>query len=734
MNAYSPDNHKWRVLGVIIFVYVFLCFLLAIPAEALRLRTNWAKRVDLSKNIIRGEVVSLKSYWNPERTLIYTDITLLVDDHIKGDGSGETTITVPGGTVGDDTHWVSDTPHFDVGDYGIILLEPFGYVTGGPDGVYLIQRPIGGTNQLQSVTEDRFLLWIKSYVNGQTQISFEESAEESSMMSMEQNISYATISGVNPSTISAGTGSVLTVTGNGFGSSRGSGDYPTIGFRYKDISYMVDNSKIISWSDSQIQVEVFTDIIGGYPYSPGSWSNTVALINSARIMDSFYALDVPFGHGQAKWTTPSVPYYINPTGGLSGSETALQAAANTWNGAGADFSFNYGGSTSSGWGQDGQNVLSFADLGSSSIIAQATTYYTGGIVSESDIQFNTGFNWSTDTPTPGDKMDLQSIAVHELGHWLQLLDLYGTNDATKVMYGFGSYGAMKRNLTSGDQAGIQWIYPTGGNCSYSVSPTTQSFSASGGTGTINVTTNSNCSWTASTNSGSWAWIAITSGWSGTGSGPVNYMVLPNYTGTSRSGYLTIAGQTFNITQTYDGGCTIYTLSKPSQTFGSGAGSGSVNVTTGANCPWTASTNSGSWAWIAITSGWSGTGSGQVNYMVLPNNTGSSRSGYLTIAGQTFTITQTYDGDCTTYTLSKPSQTFGPGAGSGSVNVTAGTNCPWTASTNSGSWDWIAITSGWNGTGSGPVNYMVLPNYTGTSRSGYLTIAGQTFNIIQQAYP
>jgi hypothetical protein len=83
-----------------------------------------------------------------------------------------------------------------------------------------------------------------------------------------------------------------------------------------------------------------------------------------------------------------------------------------------------------------------------------------------------------------------------------------------------------------------------------------------------------------------------------------------------------------------------------------------------------------------------------------------------------------------YTISPASNTVAPGAGSGSANVTAGPECPWTASTNSASWDWIAITSGWNGTGSGAANYMVLPNYTGTSRSGYLTIAGQTFTINQ----
>ncbi len=543
MNADRSDNQRWRVLEAIVLGHVFLCFLLAIPAEAIRLHTNWAERVDLSEKIVRGEVVSIRSYWNSERTRIHTDVTILVDEHIKGAGSGETTITVPGGTVGADTQWVSDTPHFGVGDYAVILLESSGYVTGGPDGIHPIQRSIVGKNQLQSLTEDPFLGWIKSYVNGQTRISFEEQTPP--MTPAEQATSYATISGANPSTLSAGTGSVLTVSGNGFGASRGTANYPTIGFRYKNSDYMFDNSKIISWSDTQIQVEVFTNIIGGYPYSPGSWSNTVALMNGPGIIDSSYALTVPFGYGQAKWTTPLVSYYINSTGGLSGSETALQSAANAWNGAGANFSFNYAGTTKSGWGQDGQNVLSFANLGSSSIIAQATGYIVNDTLVESDIQFNTGFAWSTDTPTPANKMDLQTIALHELGHWLRLLDLYGANDTTKVMYGLGSYGAMKRNLTSDDQAGIQWIYPSGNNCTYSISPTNQSFTDSGGTGSVSVTTQDNCSWTAVSNT---SWMMITSNSSGTGSGLVNYSVASNISTSPRPGTMTIAGKTFIVSQ------------------------------------------------------------------------------------------------------------------------------------------------------------------------------------------
>ncbi len=43
-------------------------------------------------------------------------------------------------------------------------------------------------------------------------------------------------------------------------------------------------------------------------------------------------------------------------------------------------------------------------------------------------------------------MDVQSIAMHEVGHWLVLNDLYGPGDTTKVMYGFGDYESVARTL------------------------------------------------------------------------------------------------------------------------------------------------------------------------------------------------------------------------------------------------------------------------------------------------
>ena len=80
---------------------------------------------------------------------------------------------------------------------------------------------------------------------------------------------------------------------------------------------------------------------------------------------------------------------------------------------------------------------------------------------------------------------------------------------------------------------------------YSLSPTSQTFASTGGTGSVSVTSSSGCSWTATSNV---SWITITSGSSGTGNGTVAFTVAAN-TGTSqRTGTMAIAGQTFTVTQ------------------------------------------------------------------------------------------------------------------------------------------------------------------------------------------
>ncbi|MBI1763742.1 MAG: hypothetical protein HYR56_20135 [Acidobacteria bacterium] len=81
-------------------------------------------------------------------------------------------------------------------------------------------------------------------------------------------------------------------------------------------------------------------------------------------------------------------------------------------------------------------------------------------------------------------------------------------------------------------------------CTFTRSPSAQGFTAAGGTGSVFVEAATPCNWTATSNA---AWLTLTAGATGVGTGTVNYTVAAN-AGATRTGTLTVAGQTFTVTQ------------------------------------------------------------------------------------------------------------------------------------------------------------------------------------------
>jgi len=183
------------------------------------------------------------------------------------------------------------------------------------------------------------------------------------------------------------------------------------------------------------------------------------------------------------------------------------------------------------------------------------------------------------------------------------------------------------NSSAASSAGI---VTTPAAANYSLSPGNSSYAASGGSGSVSVTGGSG-SWSVSNPN---LWITITSGSSGTGNGTVYYSVAANTSTSQRNGTMTIAGQTFTLTQAAAAAGS-YSLSPASVSYAASGGSASISVTGGSGS-WTVSNPN---TWITITSGSSGTGNGAVYYSVAANTATSQRSGNMTIAGQTFSVTQ-----------------------------------------------------------------------------------------------
>lgn len=81
----------------------------------------------------------------------------------------------------------------------------------------------------------------------------------------------------------------------------------------------------------------------------------------------------------------------------------------------------------------------------------------------------------------------------------------------------------------------------------------------------------------------------------------------------------------------------------------------------------------------------------------------------------------------TYSLSAAKTTVGPSVQAGSVSVTTGPGCPWSASSDA---PWLAI-AGASGVGNGVVSFTAALHTAGAFRVAQLNIAGQLFHVIQR---
>ena len=227
-----------------------------------------------------------------------------------------------------------------------------------------------------------------------------------------------------------------------------------------------------------------------------------------------------------------------------------------------------------------------------------------------------------------------------------------------------------------------------------------------------------CNWQASS---SVAWLTVTSGASGSANGSVNYSFVANPTTQSRQGVLTVAGQPVTITQA--AGCG-YSITPASASVTAAAGSGTINVTAGGTCAWSATSPV---QWITFTAPASGNGNGSVGYNVAANTNSSSRSATITVAGQPFVVTQA--GAACDATLNPASQNFTVAGGNGGTAVTVPAGCTWSAVPSAA---WITVLTGATGSGNGNVTYSVSANPNGTTRNGTVAIGGKLLNVTQDA--
>ena len=185
-----------------------------------------------------------------------------------------------------------------------------------------------------------------------------------------------------------------------------------------------------------------------------------------------------------KWERLPIRYHVTDIGtaGVSAAEfqRAVTRAFGTWNAVEtANITSQFVGFTQARpFSDDGMVVIGYQNRPDLDRTLAATTFLvdvTSGEIVESDIFFNTAFQWSTATGGESGRFDVESIALHEVGHLHGLgHSALGESEirtggrrvlgAEAVMFpiAFSAGSTADRVLRADDIAGISDIYPRTG--------------------------------------------------------------------------------------------------------------------------------------------------------------------------------------------------------------------------------------------------------------------------------
>ena len=145
------QNLCFRVLGtarMVLVATILTALVPARPAIAHMRPLSDRQLAAISTDVVVAVVESSRSRWNAEGLLIVTDYSLRIEDRLKGGAPQRLTLTIPGGTVGGETHGTCvSTPLAEGAHYLLFLDRPEGSsvspVTGGWQGVF---REIAGAD------------------------------------------------------------------------------------------------------------------------------------------------------------------------------------------------------------------------------------------------------------------------------------------------------------------------------------------------------------------------------------------------------------------------------------------------------------------------------------------------------------------------------------------------------------------------------------------------------------
>lgn len=479
---------------------ILFSFFLNANAQCLMYEVPLNTRTQNSSFIFEGKVISKKSFWNSEHTLIYTSNLVEVYKIFKGNLSAEKVeVVTEGGVVEDQINVAHPALQLKLGNVGVFFAQPTQPLISQKNNTVRLEPYANAQgfikyNFADKTAADPFKIYqnVKKDVYGAIAIQAKQPYKELKSFDINKTGNSSglrttpTISSISPTTITAGTRSELTIDGNNFGSSfsansdiqfknaddggstyislRGSSSYPSI--------------YIVSWSNTQIKVLVISGAGTGTvkvtndlgETSAASSQSLTVTYNITNLDDGTVdtiAADLVSDNGNGGYNWTLNQRFADSTGALA----RFRDAMNTWR-CGTDINWIINSSTTSSScnANDTTNLVTYDNdcALSPGVLGTGYSYFSGCSsggkwywrLSGVDIKFDASptYTWyygEDSSAIPGNQGDFQTVALHELGHCHQQGHIINSG---KVMHYATTIGTTERLLDDNiDIAGGNYI-------------------------------------------------------------------------------------------------------------------------------------------------------------------------------------------------------------------------------------------------------------------------------------
>ncbi|WP_298239468.1 T9SS type A sorting domain-containing protein [uncultured Algibacter sp.] len=465
-------------------VTTLLCFLFCfaiVSAQETISEIPLNKQVDLSTQIIEGKVISKESFWDETHSNIYTKQTIQVHKVFKGQAFETVEVITKGGVVDLEAQVVSHSLHLNNGDVGLFVLKQhssniqsnrnnsFQTVSDAQSFYkYNLDKnsAVNAFNNIQDIDKNLY-----SKLEQHTNRKFLELkplkiSQSSKTGSISLKSSFAPIiTSFSTNNITAGTKSTIIINGSNFGTTKG-----TVGFSDANyggaLFYNALENQIISWSNTQIEVEV-PDRAGTGPIEVTT-SGSQSILSSQNLTIDFAQVNLEYANdayqtqhvdnnsnGGNTWT-------MNQDFFNSDAKEAFERAIESWTcSTGINWEIDSNTTSINTNANDGINIITFDPTMSGGTLGQCYSSYSGcyeggeikWYVTDMDIILNGNKNWNFTTNPPAyNQVDFESVIVHELGHGHQLGHVIDTN---VVMHYSISAGESLRVLSTDDLMGAE---------------------------------------------------------------------------------------------------------------------------------------------------------------------------------------------------------------------------------------------------------------------------------------